>query len=171
MVSGPSGLEGRPTAQQKTPLPDPGAGFLILRSDRRALGRARSLPGGMTGHNNRHAERADEAARRARGADVEAAVLDGAKQRHGHLLGVAIHEGVVGVTGRAFVKPRCVALCRTQIERRLNMTETVTLRDASRRFARLIRQVDSGAEFVVTRNGAPVARLTPVSGTPSFILS
>jgi len=51
------------------------------------------------------------------------------------------------------------------------MTETVTLRDASRRFARLIRQVDSGAEFVVTRNGAPVARLTPVSGTPSFILS
>lgn len=44
------------------------------------------------------------------------------------------------------------------------MTESVTLRDANQRFARLIRQVESGADFVITRNGAPVARLTPMGG-------
>jgi len=44
------------------------------------------------------------------------------------------------------------------------MTETVTLRDANQRFARLIRQVEGGADFVITRNGAPVARLTPMRG-------
>ena len=44
------------------------------------------------------------------------------------------------------------------------MTENVTLRDANQRFARLIRQVEGGADFVITRNGAPVARLMPVGG-------
>ena len=44
------------------------------------------------------------------------------------------------------------------------MTENVTLRDANQRFARLIRQVEGGADFVITRNGAPVARLTPMTG-------
>lgn len=48
------------------------------------------------------------------------------------------------------------------------MTENVTLRDANQRFARLIRQVEGGADFVITRNGAPVARLTPMSGARSL---
>lgn len=42
------------------------------------------------------------------------------------------------------------------------MTERVTLRDANQGFARLIRRVEGGADFVITRNGAPVARLTPI---------
>jgi prevent-host-death family protein len=44
------------------------------------------------------------------------------------------------------------------------VTETVTLRDANQGFARLVRQVEAGADFVITRNGTPVARLTPMSG-------
>jgi len=43
------------------------------------------------------------------------------------------------------------------------MTKTVTLRDANQRFARCIREVEAGEEFVITRNGKPVARLTPIA--------
>jgi prevent-host-death family protein len=44
------------------------------------------------------------------------------------------------------------------------MTKTVTLRDANQSFARCVREVEAGEEFVITRNGKPVARLMPVSG-------
>jgi prevent-host-death family protein len=43
------------------------------------------------------------------------------------------------------------------------MTKTLTLRDANQSFARCIREVEAGEEFVITRNGTPVARLLPVS--------
>jgi prevent-host-death family protein len=42
------------------------------------------------------------------------------------------------------------------------MTKTVTLREANQSFARCIREVEAGEEFVITRNGTPVARLAPV---------
>jgi prevent-host-death family protein len=43
------------------------------------------------------------------------------------------------------------------------MTKTVTLRNANQQFARCIREVEAGEDFVITRNGKPVARLTPVA--------
>jgi prevent-host-death family protein len=43
------------------------------------------------------------------------------------------------------------------------MTKTVTLRDANQQFARCIPEVEAGEEFVITRNGTPVARLSPVN--------
>jgi prevent-host-death family protein len=43
------------------------------------------------------------------------------------------------------------------------MTKTLTLRDANQTFARCIREVEAGEEIVITRNGTPVARLSPVS--------
>ena len=43
------------------------------------------------------------------------------------------------------------------------MTKTVTLREANQAFSRCIREVEGGEEFVITRNGTPVARLSPVS--------
>ncbi len=43
------------------------------------------------------------------------------------------------------------------------MTKTLTLREANQTFARCIRAVEAGEEFVITRNGAPVARLLPVN--------
>ena len=42
--------------------------------------------------------------------------------------------------------------------------KTITLRDANQGFARCVREVEAGEEFVITRNGKPVARLAPVSG-------
>jgi prevent-host-death family protein len=44
------------------------------------------------------------------------------------------------------------------------MARTISLREANQRFARCIREVEAGAEFVITRNGQPVARLTPIGG-------
>jgi prevent-host-death family protein len=44
------------------------------------------------------------------------------------------------------------------------MSKTVSLREANQSFARCIREVEAGEEFVITRNGKPVARLLPVSG-------
>jgi prevent-host-death family protein len=41
------------------------------------------------------------------------------------------------------------------------MTETITAADAEHQFARLLREVADGKEFVVTVDGAPVARLKP----------
>lgn len=43
------------------------------------------------------------------------------------------------------------------------MTKSVTLREANQAFSRCIREVEGGEEFVITRNGVPVARLLPVS--------
>jgi prevent-host-death family protein len=40
--------------------------------------------------------------------------------------------------------------------------KTVTLREANQTFARCVREVESGTEFVITRNGRPVARLVPI---------
>jgi prevent-host-death family protein len=39
----------------------------------------------------------------------------------------------------------------------------LTLREANQSFARCIREVEAGEEFIITRNGTPVARLTPVN--------
>lgn len=39
----------------------------------------------------------------------------------------------------------------------------MTLREANQSFARCIREVEAGEEFIITRNGTPVARLTPVN--------
>ena len=44
------------------------------------------------------------------------------------------------------------------------MAKTISLSEANQRFARCIREVEAGAEFVITRNGQPVARLTPIGG-------
>ncbi len=43
------------------------------------------------------------------------------------------------------------------------MPKTVSLREANQRFAKVIRQVQAGQEFVITRRGEPVAKLSPVS--------
>ena len=44
------------------------------------------------------------------------------------------------------------------------MSKIVTLRDANQNFAKYVRQVEGGEEIVITRRGAPVAKLSPVSG-------
>jgi prevent-host-death family protein len=44
------------------------------------------------------------------------------------------------------------------------MAKTISLREANQGFARCIREVEAGAEFIITRNGQPVARLTPIGG-------
>jgi len=44
------------------------------------------------------------------------------------------------------------------------MTKTISLRDANQTFARCVRAVEAGEEFVITRNGQPVAKLVPISG-------
>ncbi|HEY7578370.1 MAG TPA: type II toxin-antitoxin system prevent-host-death family antitoxin [Acetobacteraceae bacterium] len=43
------------------------------------------------------------------------------------------------------------------------MTRTLSLREANQSFARCIRAVEAGEDFVITRNGKPVARLSPVA--------
>ncbi len=43
------------------------------------------------------------------------------------------------------------------------MDTTITLRTANQAFARCVREVEAGAEYTITRNGVPVARLIPVS--------
>lgn len=42
------------------------------------------------------------------------------------------------------------------------MLKTITSRDANHHFARLLREVEAGREFVVTRNGVPIAKISPV---------
>ena len=42
------------------------------------------------------------------------------------------------------------------------MQKTVTSREANQQFARLLREVEAGAEIVVTRRGVPVARIAAV---------
>lgn len=44
------------------------------------------------------------------------------------------------------------------------MERVVSAREANQQFARILRDVETGAEFVVTRRGRPVARI--VSAAP-----
>jgi prevent-host-death family protein len=44
------------------------------------------------------------------------------------------------------------------------MSKTISLRDANQTFARCVRAVEAGEEYVITRNGEPVARLVPIVG-------
>ncbi len=46
----------------------------------------------------------------------------------------------------------------------IDMTTTLTLREANQTFARCVRATQAGEEFVITRNGVPVAKLVPVDG-------
>jgi prevent-host-death family protein len=43
------------------------------------------------------------------------------------------------------------------------MAKVLTLREANQGFAGYVRAVEAGEEFVITRNGTPVARLMPVA--------
>jgi prevent-host-death family protein len=43
------------------------------------------------------------------------------------------------------------------------MSKKITLREANQSFARCIRAVEAGTDFVITRNGKPVARLVPIA--------
>ena len=43
----------------------------------------------------------------------------------------------------------------------IEMTETITADDASENFARLLRDVRAGREFVITDQGVAVARIVP----------
>lgn len=45
------------------------------------------------------------------------------------------------------------------------MSKTISLREANQGFSRCIREVEAGEEFVITRNGNPVARLVPARQT------
>ena len=44
------------------------------------------------------------------------------------------------------------------------MAKTISLRDANQSFAKCVREVEGGEEFIITRNGEPVARLSSVRG-------
>ncbi|MBI3516674.1 MAG: type II toxin-antitoxin system prevent-host-death family antitoxin [Proteobacteria bacterium] len=44
------------------------------------------------------------------------------------------------------------------------MSKIITLRDANQSFARCVREVEAGEEYLITRNGEPVARLVPITG-------
>jgi prevent-host-death family protein len=44
------------------------------------------------------------------------------------------------------------------------MSKTISLREANQAFARCVREVEAGAEYIITRNGRPVARLMPAGG-------
>ena len=45
------------------------------------------------------------------------------------------------------------------------MKKNISLREANQRFAQLVRDVEGGAEFVVTRRGHPVARIVSANDT------
>lgn len=44
------------------------------------------------------------------------------------------------------------------------MAETISARDANQNFAKVLKAVEAGSEYVVTRHGQPVARIVPVAG-------
>jgi prevent-host-death family protein len=44
------------------------------------------------------------------------------------------------------------------------MSRQISLREANQRFAQCVRAVEAGEEFVITRNGTPVAKLVPIPG-------
>jgi prevent-host-death family protein len=54
--------------------------------------------------------------------------------------------------------------CSTEACYIFPMSRTISLREANQAFARCVREVEAGEEFVITRNGRPVARLVPVAG-------
>ena len=41
------------------------------------------------------------------------------------------------------------------------MQKSVSAREANQQFARILREVEAGAEILVTRRGQPVARIVP----------
>lgn len=43
------------------------------------------------------------------------------------------------------------------------MAKTIGLREANQAFARCIREVEAGEEYVITRKGKPVARLVAIA--------
>jgi prevent-host-death family protein len=42
------------------------------------------------------------------------------------------------------------------------MSKMISLREANQAFARCVREVEAGEEYVITRKGQPVARLVPI---------
>jgi prevent-host-death family protein len=44
------------------------------------------------------------------------------------------------------------------------MAKTIELDEADESLARYVREVETGEEYVITRDGKPVARLVPVRG-------
>ena len=42
------------------------------------------------------------------------------------------------------------------------MLDTITARDANHQFSKLLKEVEGGKGYVVTRNGVPVAQIVPV---------
>ena len=44
------------------------------------------------------------------------------------------------------------------------MTKTISLREANQSFARCVRHVEAGEDYLITRNGIPVARLVGADG-------
>jgi len=44
------------------------------------------------------------------------------------------------------------------------MVKIITLRETNQNFSRYMRAVEAGEEFVITRRGRPVGRLTPIGG-------
>jgi len=44
------------------------------------------------------------------------------------------------------------------------MSKSITLREANQRFSRCVREVEAGEDFIITRNGKPVARLISATG-------
>jgi len=51
------------------------------------------------------------------------------------------------------------------------VTKTITLREANQAFARCVRKVEAGEDYLITRNGKPVARLVPAATDQSRRLS
>jgi prevent-host-death family protein len=45
----------------------------------------------------------------------------------------------------------------------MSSVRTISARDANQKFAELLRAVEAGAEFVVTRRGKPIARVISAS--------
>ena len=45
------------------------------------------------------------------------------------------------------------------------MQKSVSAREANQQFARILREVESGVEILVTRRGQPVARIVPAQTT------
>lgn len=45
------------------------------------------------------------------------------------------------------------------------MQRSVSAREANQHFSRILRDVEAGAEIVVTRRGQPVARIVPASSS------
>ena len=58
-----------------------------------------------------------------------------------------------------------------QLWRMPPVTKTITLRQANQAFARCVREVEAGEEYLITRNGKPVARLVSAASDQSRRLS